>query len=173
MKLTKEQLQTMMDLQGKMDELALKNNGVDEELDLTQEKYIALKTELHEFINEIEEFKFWKKNKGKDHVLEEGIDTIHFILSLMIDYGYEMKEDLVITKEQLEHMEDKSINELYVMTDALMVDTYMMRSWAEMLTSILIGILLMLNKCGFTGDNIYDEYIRKNKINIERQEKQY
>ena len=78
MKLTKEQLQQMMCLQQDMDMMVLKNNSIDVDADLTQEKYIALKTEFHEFINEIESFKYWKKNKGKEHILEEGIDTVHF-----------------------------------------------------------------------------------------------
>ena len=173
MKLTKEQLREMMKLQSEMDLIALKNNNIDVNTDLTDEKYIALKTELHEFINEIESFKFWKKNRGKENVLEEGIDTIHFILSMMLDYEYNIQEDLEITEKQLEHIENKSINELYIMTDALMVDTYMQCTWKEMLTSIFIGVLLMLSKCGFTTDDIYAEYLRKNQINKERQAKNY
>lgn len=173
MKLTKEQLQEMIKLQGEMDNLALENNGIDLDTDLIQEKYIALKTELHEFINEVESFKFWKKHKGKPNQLEEAIDTIHFILSLMIDFEYDIQEDLEITDKQLEYMQDKSMNELYIMTDALLVDTYMLYSWKETLGSILVGIMIMLNKLGYTGDDIFEKYKEKNAINIKRQKDNY
>ena len=173
MKLTKEQLQEIMKMQQEMDTLALKNNNIDENEDLTEEKYIALKVELHEFMNEIESFKFWKKHKGKENKLEEAIDVIHFILSMMNDYDYEIVDDLEITDKQMEHMENKSINEIYIMTDALLVDAYMNCDWVKMLEAILMGVLIMISKCGFTSEDIYNEYIRKNKINRERQNKGY
>lgn len=175
MKLTAIQLKEMMILQKNFDDMIRKNNEIDENTDLTQEKYIALKTELHEFINEIEFFKCWKKNKGKENILEEGVDCVHFILSIMIDYGYDVEQggDIEISETQLEHMENKSMSELYIMVDSLLVDTYMMLSFKEMMGSILIGIMIMIDRCGYTGDDIYSAYIKKNKTNVERQHNAY
>lgn len=173
MKLTKEQLQEMLKMQDKLDTYIRKKNDIANDIDLTQNIYIALKTELHEFINEIEFFKHWKKNKGKEHILEEGVDCLHFILSLMNLNEYDVQEDLEITDKQLEHMSNKSMNELYIMIDSLLVDTYMMCSFKEMLGSILVGLMIMLDRCGYTGDDMYNAYIEKNKVNVERQNNAY
>lgn len=173
MKLTKEQLQKMMAMQKSLDEYVIANNEIGEDVNIIQGRYIALKTELHEFINEIEFFKFWKKNKGKEHILEEGIDCVHFILSLMIEFGYDIQEDLEITDKQLEHIQNKTMAELYLMTDTLLVDTFITNTYKENMASVLVGIMLMLNRCGFTGDDLYNAYVEKNKVNVERQNNEY
>lgn len=175
MKLTKEQLQEMMAMQKSLDEYVIANNEIGEDVNITQGRYIALKTELHEFINEIKFFKYWSKNKkiNKEHILEEGIDCVHFILSLMIEFGYDIQEDLEITEKQLEHIQNKTMAELYLMTDTLLVDTFITNAYKENMASALVGIMLMFNRCGFTGDDLYNAYIKKNKVNIERQNNAY
>ena len=82
--LTNEQIKEITELQRILDERIRENNGIDKEKSLELKKYIALKKEFIEFVNEIESFKFWKKNKGKENIVEEACDTLHFILSLAI-----------------------------------------------------------------------------------------
>ena len=91
----------------------------------------------------------------------------------MINNEYDICEDLEITERQLEYVNSKSMNELYIMTDALMTDAYMMETWKDVLASILVGVMMMLHKCGFTGEDMFNEYKRKNQINIERQVRNY
>ena len=69
--LTEQQIKEIWEMQKGLDEYIRENNGIPSDQDLTKEKYLALKTEFFEFVNEIESFKFWKKNKGKDSILEE------------------------------------------------------------------------------------------------------
>ena len=68
--LTKEQIAEIRELQKALDIRVRENNNIPLDKDLTLEKFLALKTELFEFVNELESFKYWKKNKGKSHILK-------------------------------------------------------------------------------------------------------
>ena len=118
---TKKQIKEMMKLQKALDIRVRENNEIELDKDLTLEKFLALKTELYEFINELESFKYWKKNKGKDHILEEACDTLHFILSLAIDKEVDMNIEEKEIKE-LGEVDKIETNELLAMSDFLISD---------------------------------------------------
>ena len=82
---TQEELNEMRRLQRKLDTRVKKENDIPADANLNIEKFLALKTELFELANEIESFKYWKKNKNKTNQLEEACDVLHFILSIAID----------------------------------------------------------------------------------------
>lgn len=168
--LSKEQVEKITELQTELDIHVRKSNDIPDEQDLNLEKYIALKTEFFEFVNEVESFKFWKKNKGKSHILEEACDTMHFIFSLAIDNGSKIELD----KDFLNNIDPEryNINDLIGITDANITDIFINNDW-EGLFIILTFILIMINRCGFTADDLYNEYIRKNQINHERQVNNY
>lgn len=173
MKITIEQFKELLKMQKEMDELALKNNNIEPGRDLSQEKYLALMTELFEFGNEVEAFKFWKKNKGKANQLEELVDALHFILSIIIDEKFDIKEDLEITEKQLQFFDEKTFNEIFIMTTLALTDGYMTNNYKEIIISVLIGLMGMAHKQGFKTDDMINEYKRKNQINIERQMNKY
>ena len=168
--LTKEQIQEIREMQKALDIRVRENNNIPMDKDLNLEKYIALKTELFEFVNEVESFKYWKKNKGKSHILEEACDTLHFIFSLAIDN----KAKLVIDEEFIKNscVDKFDTNELIGMIDASISDTFIEKDW-ENLSIVLTFLLALLEKSNFTPDDLYNEYIRKNKVNHERQDNNY
>lgn len=168
--LTKEQIEKITELQTELDIRVRENNDIPQEQDLNLEKYIALKTEFFEFVNEIESFKYWKKNKGKSHILEEACDATHFIFSLAIDNKakIEFKDDMFKNFK----IEEYEMIDLMGVTDAVISDVYAGQIWED-LSIVLSFILIMINKCGFTADDLYNEYIRKNQINHERQANNY
>ena len=168
--LTKEQIKEIRELQSELDVRIRKNNDIDPNTDLNLEKYIALKTELFEFVNEVESFKYWKKNKGKDHILEEACDTLHFIMSLAIDNNVELelKEDTLEDFDATKY----DMNELIGITDAMISDCYIEQDWKD-LELVLMFLCVMLNKCGFDANDLYNSYINKNKVNHERQDNNY
>lgn len=173
MKITVEQFKELLEMQGKMDNIAKENNNIPVDANLKQEKYLALMTELYEFGNEVEAFKFWKKNKGKANQLEELVDALHFILSIMLDEEFDIKEDLEITEKQMEFFENKSFNEIFIMTTLALTDGYMTDNYKEIIISVLIGLMTMASKQGFSIEEIIEEYKRKNQINIQRQLDKY
>ncbi len=168
---TKKQIEEMMKLQKALDIRVRENNEIELDKDLTLEKFLALKTELYEFINELESFKYWKKNKGKDHILEEACDTLHFILSLAIDKEVDMNIEEKEIKE-LGEVDKIETNELLAMSDFLISDCMIDNDWIA-LKLVLTIILIVLRRVGFDKEDLYNAYIEKNKVNHERQDNNY
>lgn len=168
---TKKQIEEMMKLQKALDIRVRENNEIELDKDLTLEKFLALKTELYEFINELESFKYWKKNKGKDHILEEACDTLHFILSLAIDKEVDMNIEEKEIKE-LGEVDKIETNELLAMSDFLISDCMIDNDWIA-LKLVLTIMLIVLKRVGFDKEDLYNAYIEKNKVNHERQDNNY
>ena len=168
---TKKQIKEMMKLQKALDIRVRENNEIELDKDLTLDKFLALKTELYELINELESFKYWKKNKGKDHILEEACDTLHFILSLAIDKEVDMNIEEKEIKE-LGEVDKIETNELLAMSDFLISDCMIDNDWIA-LKLVLTIILIVLRRVGFDKEDLYNAYIEKNKVNHQRQDNNY
>lgn len=168
---TKKQIKEMMKLQKALDIRVRENNEIELDKDLTLEKFLALKTELYEFINELESFKYWKKNKGKDHILEEACDTLHFILSLAIDKEVDINIEEKEIKE-LGEVDKIETNELLAMSDFLISDCMIDNDWVA-LKPVLTIMLIVLKRVGFDKEDLYNAYIEKNKVNHQRQDNNY
>lgn len=168
--LTKEQIAKIRELQKNLDIHVRENNDIPMDQDLNLEKYIALKTEFFEFVNEVESFKYWKKNKGKPYILEEASDVLHFIFSLAIDNNTELELDEEFIKGF--DVNKYEINDLIGITDAMISDSYANQEW-ETLNGVLTMLIVLINKCGLDANDLYEEYMRKNKINHERQANNY
>lgn len=169
--LTKEQIETIRFLQKNLDIRVRENNDIDMDADLTLEKFLALKTELFEFVNELESFKYWKKNKGKSHILEEACDTLHFIFSIAIDKDIEIKQDETLLKDA-KSFDIINTNELIGVMDAIISDCMIDNDWDD-LNAILMLLTLVLERYNFSVNDLYEAYIAKNKVNHERQDNNY
>lgn len=167
--LTKEQIKEITRLQTILDKRIRKEKNL-EGIDLNLEKYLALKTELFEFVNEISSFKYWKINKPKDHILEEACDTLHFIFSLAIDNNVEIVQNQEDVKDF--DMNKYDTNDLIGILDACISDIFISKDWEELSTALTF-LTVILTKQGFTAKDLYEEYLRKNKVNHERQDNNY
>lgn len=165
---TKEQVQEMKKLQKVLDDRIIEKHEL-ENIDLSLNKYLALKTEFFEFVNELESFKHWKVNKGKDHILEEACDTLHFLLSLSNDYDMTL-EELPTPKDYSK--ENYDVNELLAITDATITDLFEHQEY-ELLGVIITMLLITLDIYNFTSEDLYNAYIEKNKENHKRQDNNY
>ena len=86
-------LSQLFTMQQELDSFIQKNREV--KRDVFQEKGLALLVELAELANETRSFKFWSA-KGPSEIeviLEEYVDSIHFLLSLGIEKGFEEMTD--------------------------------------------------------------------------------
>ena len=81
------QLSKLFTMQRELD-LFIQNNR-EKQTDVFQEKGLALLIELAELANETRCFKFWSTKGPSDDavILEEYVDSIHFLLSLGIEKG--------------------------------------------------------------------------------------
>ena len=178
---TDEQIKELLKEQKVLDDEIRAKNDIPMEKDLTMQKYIALKTELFELTNQIESFNFWKKHKGKDKILEEGVDVLHFILSMALDaeldVTYENNEQVVkVFQDTLDDLknydEEYIINESIVVIDTLLT-SIVETNQKECLLPVLILLTIILQICGYSIDDMYNAYIHKNEINHKRQEENY
>lgn len=168
--LSQEQIKKIRHLQKSLDVKVRELNNISIDEDLTLEKYLALKTELFEFANEIESFKYWKKNKGKSHILEEACDTLHFIFSLAIDNNVEI--DLTDTIKESYNADNFDMNDLIGLMDAMISDCYIEKEW-DGLNGVITLLCITLDKCNYNANDLYKAYIDKNKENHNRQNNNY
>ena len=142
-----------------------------------KEKIIALDVELSEFANEIEFFKYWKVNKGKNKILEEACDCLHFILSIANALKVNLDEFVDIENIKNEKLFCYSVENIYIATKLYLLEdvldcegTY---SREEATCIIFENLVMMILKIGFTYEDLIKEYDRKYEINIQRQKEGY
>jgi dimeric dUTPase (all-alpha-NTP-PPase superfamily) len=130
-------------------------------------RVLALVVEIGELANETRCFKYWslKGPSEKETLLEELSDTVHFIVSLGIDLG-----DTAETMDFIERHEDLSaqfcdwVSAVLALREHYDLDHY--RHALSYIGSVALAL-------GFSADDVYDFYVRKNEINHTRQSNRY
>lgn len=160
----KEQLKEMFQMQRTLNKNILNEFG--EEV-MTEEKLeLAIIDELGELTHELKgDWCWWKKTQkpvDRKRVLEELVDVYHFVMTseMMRRYSSTDKEiDFILNKYNfyISYFDEIKNERL----DYLIGDISA--------TCDKLGELLKLTKClGFKFDEVYQEYLNKNKINYER-----
>lgn len=160
------QLKTLFSMQRELDSFIRQNRG--EEKDVFLERGLALLVELAELANETRCFKFWSQKGPSEEVviLEEYVDSIHFLLSL----GIEKKLDSLSIWPEGEVEGD--LTQLFLKTSA-MIQRFLGDLSMETYKEVWIHYGAIAKKLGFTHEDIMDAYIAKNEENYERQKKGY
>ena len=159
-----EMLKEMIQMQMALDSAIYDGNNVQ----YNEEKcYLALFDELGELNHELKkEWCWWKKTQkevDRQRVLEELVDCYHFGMSIYYhNHGTELDE----FHYESEFVEDCA-NE-YVQSDL-----YRHISSPRLRNYILVNLLYLTIKLGFTMEDVYNEYKRKNQINYERLSSNY
>lgn len=127
-------------------------------------KVLAFKVEFGEFLNEHQFFKFWKENRlPKEGLLEEFVDGVHFLLSL----ANERKWSKFIHAADAAEWEDRTL-----VTLALDIYNNPLASAGDWLECVC-DYFQMAHLMGFTIDEIEKAYLKKNKVNLDRQNNGY
>ena len=156
-------LPKLYELQAKLDQNILTSKDIEHSDLITEKKYIALKVEIGEFLNDIQAFKYWKQTaKPKESALEEGIDVIHFLLSYAIDRGWH--EYIKAVEPGITY---KGINEL----SRELFDNRL-TSAGDYLNAFL-AVLQILGHLGYSVEDVEHAYLEKNLTNHQRQAKGY
>lgn len=134
----------------------------------SKEKIMALLVELGELANETRCFKFWsvKGPSASTVILEEYVDGLHFILSLGLDYEYQDIE-LEVKQNKRESLTDHFL-EVYAQ-----IETFKNEASKQNYKNLFEAFLLLGNELGFPAAQIEDAYHEKNRVNHERQERDY
>ncbi len=157
-----KELNEMRDAQKELDNYILGDRPYDTTI-LNQNK-IALVVEVGELMNELPSyFKHWKKNPidNRKKALEEYVDVLHFMLSIM-NYNRVETDVYYHTYEDQRHT---SIYEIPDILESVIVNQYEPDG--------LRALFELGNIIGFTWDEIRDTYYKKNKINHDRQDGGY
>lgn len=159
-------LQQLFTMQKELDAFIEKTQGID--FDVFREKTLALLVELGELANETRCFKFWStKGPSEDAViLEEFVDSVHFLLSLGIMKGF---NDLT---EWPTDARDASLTELFLQAQQAII-VFGNEPERENYEEIWKCYGAIARTLQFDAQQIIDAYISKNEKNYERQRTGY
>ncbi|AWE08292.1 dUTPase [Lysinibacillus sp. 2017] len=155
----------LFEMQRELDYFIEQNQNVDK--DVFEEKGLALLVELAELANETRCFKFWSTKGPSERpiILEEFVDSIHFMLSLGNMRGYLLTE--WPNMEQSADLTQGFINTTQAVLEFLKQQTEVHYKEVWRHYSILAYNL------GFTVADIIEAYKLKNEKNYERQRTGY
>lgn len=167
-------IQRYYELQENLDIEVMKKAGNVQ--NLVHKKIVALNVEIAEFAQELGYvWKYWKvSNVTMDiKILEEGIDVLHFVLSL----GNLLNCRLNYQDDSYKYYHDKleNINTLFHLTSEVR-KSYVykkdnnLRSHMQELINAIFGTLLNL---GYSFSEIENAYLKKNMINHQRATSSY
>lgn len=132
------------------------------------DRLLALLVEVGEMINETKCFKYWslKPASSKEIVLEEYGDGVHFLLSLGIDLNDQSIFILnqVDTQSSLSELTLAVYQNICALKDDFSIDQYH-KTFSSFLT---LG-----ERLAFTQEDIRSYYLKKNRINHQRQDDNY
>lgn len=160
----KEQLKEMFQMQRTLNENILNEFG--EEV-MTEEKLeLAIIDELGELTHELKgDWCWWKKSQApvnRQRVLEELVDVYHFVMISEMERRYSSTDEVI---DSILNKYEYSINHFDELEKERL--DYLIGDISA--TCDKLGELLKLTKClGFKFDEVYQEYLNKNKINYER-----
>jgi len=138
------------------------------EHDVFLEKGLALLIELAELANETRCFKFWS-SKGpseRDVLLEEYVDSIHFLLSLGIEMNL---NELELWPE--DHPEE-SLTLLFLHTQSS-INQFLLEPNNDNYVDVWSWYGAIATNLGFTHEEVMRAYVEKNEKNYERQRNGY
>ncbi len=154
----------IIEQQKKLDEAIKKAHSIN--IEHTDKMLIALYTEIGEFANEVQSFKYWKKSKkiNLDNLLEEYADGLHFLMSFSLKYGCSEKIDPIIKSE------DVNNQFLYMFNSVSKLTKKITRKRIEQSIGIYLGLAKLTN---LSDKQVLDAYMKKNKKNFERIKNNY
>lgn len=139
------------------------------------ERLLALIVEISEFSNETRCFKYWSLNKkiSKERTLEEYIDGLHFLFSIGLMINYTKKKIILPSFRRLKTkplLPEIVKNILAIYTQVIKLQTKCDIFHYEKVLKKYLSLIYLFN---FSMKEIIEVYIKKNKINYERQMNNY
>ncbi|MDQ0514139.1 dimeric dUTPase (all-alpha-NTP-PPase superfamily) [Mycoplasmoides fastidiosum] len=131
------------------------------------ERLLALVVELNELANETKCFKYWSANKqiNVDHILEEYVDGLHFLLSLML--YYELDPELTIAPTP--KSDDQVLSQVFLELNQTFWQTAQKNTFLTWFTKYLT----LAFQLGFDQVQVETIYQKKWAINLARQDNGY
>ena len=160
------ELSQLFTMQRELDSFIEKSR--DTNTDVFQERGLALFVELAELANETRSFKFWSAKGPSDDevILEEFVDSIHFLLSLGIAQGF----------DKMTHWPEGEVTgnltQLFLKTTEA-ISHFLAELSIESYENVWVHYGAIASQLGFTYIQIFEAYIMKNEENYRRQKEGY
>ncbi|MDR2636474.1 MAG: dUTP diphosphatase [Mycoplasmataceae bacterium] len=164
-----------------LNEIIIKQDELDREIllnsntnysDTFNERKLAILVELGELSNEIRSFKYWSVKSGSEScvILEEYVDTIHFISGFCVQYQiaptFEIPDNIrLLAKKEI----TKKINKLFKLITKLKEN----KNNVKIIKKFYKKYLEFGYGLGYTIEDIKNAYDKKNLINHTRQDNKY
>ena len=155
----------LFEMQRELDHFIEENQNVDK--DVFEEKGLGLLVELAELANETRCFKFWSTKGPSERtiILEEFVDSVHFMLSLGNMRGYLLTEWPNI-KQKID------LTQGFINTTQVIL-TFLRQQSEVNYKAVWQNYSILAYNLGFTVTDIIDAYKLKNEKNYERQRTGY
>lgn len=159
-------LQKLFNMQKSLD--AFIQNEKEISYDVFLEKGLALLVELAELANETRCFKFWseKSPSEKPIILEEYVDSIHFLLSLGIERNLHELENWPMNHP------DEPLTKLFLLTQSS-INQFLQFPTMANYEDVWSWYGAIATNLGFTYKEVVHAYTEKNEKNYERQRSGY
>ena len=159
-------LTTLFTMQTGLDSYIKENQEIGS--DVFQEKGLALLVELAELANETRCFKFWSTKGPSDRsiILEEYVDSIHFLLSLGIEKGLDSLEEWPVAELQ------DDLTGLFIRTFEA-IHLFLLDPEMSKYKQLWVHYGKIADGLGFSYKEIMDAYVEKNDENYKRQQTGY
>ncbi|WP_079528342.1 dUTP diphosphatase [Solibacillus isronensis] len=159
------QFRQLFEKQRQLDRFIEENQHVQK--DVFDEKGLALLVELSELANETRCFKFWSTKGPSERavLLEEFVDSVHFMLSLGNMRGFLLEEWPYLKEKQ-------KLTETFLNTTQTIL-TFLQHQTEENYRAMWEQYSLIAYNLNFTIDDVLQAYELKNEKNYERQRNGY
>ena len=159
------EFQKLFEMQAGLDSFIEETQNISR--DVFKEKSLALLVELAELSNETRCFKFWstKGPSERNIILEEFVDSIHFMLSLGNMKGFALLNWPSVEREM-------DLTEAFLMTTSTVV-RFTQQPTKEFYDAIWHDYAVLAYNLSFSLEDIIGAYIEKNEKNYERQRSGY
>ncbi|MER2154751.1 MAG: dUTP diphosphatase [Solibacillus sp.] len=170
MQLWSERTARLFEMQARLDTLICESNGI-QIIEHNSEHLLATIVELAEVAQEEQSFKYWKKNKEVDRakLLEELADVMHFIISRGVQNGIRR----ISTVETVAEYQFDTVAEQILYIIELLLSNREKESTTTHYPTLFKAFVNLSEMFGFTWDELSDEYLRKNTVNLARQNQNY
>ncbi|MFF2755153.1 dUTP diphosphatase [Psychrobacillus sp. NPDC058041] len=159
-------LEKLFTMQEALDQYIQSNKQVEE--DVFIKKGLALLVELSELANETRCFKFWSEKGPSERsvILEEYVDSIHFILSLGIEKSLQYLTEWPLEKR------DGDLTVLFISTSNA-IHQFLYEPTMKTYKEVWIQYGAIAKLLDFSSEELVEAYISKNEKNYERQRSGY
>ena len=148
-----------------LNEAIIRNHSIDIEV-LQKKQILALIVEISELTNEIQHFKYWKKNIkiNSEKIIEEYSDGMHFYLSFGLDLNMTNDIESIIFSDDMTLQFLEIYNSISIFNKEYNLENF----------NYAFGLFLGLGKLlKYSDKEIKMAYLKKNDINFSRIKNQY